>query len=171
MPRRYVAVSEAPIHVLERPDLPGWTPEHPWVPGEGGPELPDTGGPPLRPGHGLPPHLPPKDEWPELPPWLQPGVGLPIPPSVEHPMVPIDPEIDPPEIWPPPRPPIELPDLSGKTLALARIFVSRHVNYLAWVVIDHEEAKEKIKAAIDAVRDKLPAGGVGGRPPARPGPA
>lgn len=161
---RYLVTSEAPISVrkLELPDLPE-LPERPTDPGYG------IEGP-ARPGHGLPPHLPPREEWPELPPWLQPGVGLPIPPSVEHPMVPIDPEItDPPEIWPPVRGPIELPDFSGKTLALARIYVSRHVNYLAWVVIDHEEAKAKIKAAIDHVKSKLPAGGIVGRPPSTPG--
>lgn len=175
---RYIVHSEGPIHVrqLELPERPGWTPEHPWVPGEGGPEYPDTGGPggwpgfPERPAHPALPHLPPRDEWPELPPWLHPGVGLPIPPSAEHPMVPLppDPEVDPPDIWPPPRPPIELPDLSGKTLALARIFVSRHVNYLAWVVIDHEEAKAKVEKAIEAVKARLPAGGIAGRPPPRP---
>jgi hypothetical protein len=157
---RYVVTSEGPISVrqVERPDLPDM-PSWPTDP-DYGIEVP------VRPGHGLPPSLPPRDEWPPLPPWFQPGVGLPIPPTVEHPMVPVDPEgTDPPEIWPPPRQPIELPDMSGKSLALARIFVSRHVNFLAWVLIDHEEAKAKAQKALDAIKGKLPAGGVGGRPP------
>jgi hypothetical protein len=165
---RYVAVSESPISVVSRPDLPDWgSPEHPWVPGGEGP---GSGGPPLRPGHGLPPQLPPREEWPPLPPFFEPGVGLPIPPTVEHPMVPIpddpgspDTGFPPGVIWPPVRP--ELPDLSGKTLALVRVYVSRHVNYLAWTVIDHAKAKE----AFDKLKDRLPAGGVGGRPPPRPG--
>jgi hypothetical protein len=86
--------------------------------------------------------------------------------------VPEEPEIGgglPPGIWPPPRP--EFPDLSGKTLALARVYVSRHVNYLAWVVIDHAQAKTAWDALVQRIKEKLPAGGVGGRPPARPGPA
>lgn len=170
----YVVSSEGPISVraVERPDLPdrpGWTPEHPWIPGEEGPS---TGGPPLRPGHPIYPSLPPKDEWPPLPPFLQPGVGLPIPPTPEFPMVPIpDPEPGEPAppiaVWPPVIPP--MPDVSGKTLALAAIYVSRHVARWHWVVIDHAAAKEAVRRAIDAAKDRLPAGGVGGRPPARPG--
>jgi len=162
---KYVVSSDAPISVraLERPDLPEWrpetglpgTPEHPWVPGDEG-----IWGPGGRPGHGLPPHLPPRDEWPPLPPWLEPGVGLPIPPTPEFPMVPIPPGAGGEEgIWPPVRP--ELPDFSGKSLALAYVFVSRHVSKLVWVVIDHEAAKE----AFQKVKDKLPAGGIAGRPP------
>jgi hypothetical protein len=162
---KYVVSSEGPIHVVEVED------------GEigGGPIIPG------RPGHGLPPHLPPRDEWPTLPPreewpplppWFQPGVGLPIPPTVELPWVPVpeNPEVDPPEIWPPLPSPPGLPDLSGKTLVLARIYVSRHVNFLRWVVIDHAEAKGKIERALEYLRSKLPAGGIGGRPPVRPGP-
>jgi hypothetical protein len=159
---KYVVSSEGPITVkqVERPDLPDiGSPENPWVPGGEG----IWGGGIGRPGHGLPPSLPPRDEWPPLPPGLQPGVGLPIPPTPEFPMVPIDPDPDMPEIWPPVRP--EFPDLSGKTLALALIFVSRHVAKWHWVVIDHEEAKKKW----NAIKGKLPAGGIGGRPPARPG--
>lgn len=169
----YIVHSEGPIHVRE---VGHGSPEHPWVPDEpgvgGGPVLPSFPGFPERPGHGLPPQLPPKDEWPELPPGLKPGVGLPIPPTVEHPWVPIpeDPEVDPPEIWPPLPEMPGLPDLSGKTLILARFYVSRTVNYLRWVVVDTEETKEKAKAAIEALKSKLPAGGVAGRPPARPTP-
>jgi hypothetical protein len=166
---RYVVSSEGPIKVTEvhRPDLPDWEvgggpiiPERPEFPGS------------ERPGHGLPPTLPPRDEWPPLPPWLQPGVGLPIPPTVELPWVPIPehPEVDPPDIWPPMPGLPDLPDLSGKTLVLARIYVSRHVNYLRWVVIDHAEAKSKLERAIQWLKDRMPAGGVGGRPPVRPGP-
>ena len=160
---RYLVSSDGPISVkpIEAPDLPGWTPEHPWVPGEGGPEYPSTGGPgwPERPGHGLPPHLPPKDEWPPLPPWLQPGVGLPIPPTPEFPMVPVDPPpevTDPPEIWPPLPSMPSLPDLSGKTLILARFFVSRHVNFLRWVLVDTDQAVDKAKAALEAIKGKIP---------------
>jgi hypothetical protein len=153
---KYVVSSDTPIKVreLERPDRPDWgSPENPWVPGEGGGEYPDTGFPPGRPGHGLPPHLPPRDEWPPLPPWLEPGVGLPIPPTIEHPMVPIPEGPEPPVgIWPPIRP--ELPDYSGKSLALALVFVSRRVAKWAWVVVDHDEAKEAFKK----LKDKLPAG-------------
>lgn len=156
----YVVRSDAPIEVRE---IDGGTPEHPWVPG-GRPSLPpDFERPELPP-------LPPRDEWPPLPPFLQPGVGLPIPPTPEFPMVPIPPGTDEEVgIWPPLPSPPTLPDLSGKTLALALIYVSRHVRVLRWVVIDHEEAKEKLQAAIEKVKDKLPAGGVAGRPPQRPG--
>lgn len=169
----YVIHSDSPISAREvtRPDLPG-------SPETGLPGVPDTGGPggwpgfPERPGHGLPPQLPPRDEWPDLPPWFQPGVGLPIPPSPEFPMVPVDPEVtDPPEIWPPLPSRPELPDLSGKTLVLACFFISRHVKVFRWVVVDHEELKGKVEKAIEAVKGKLPAGGVGGRPPQRPGPS
>lgn len=151
--RHYIVSSETPITARE---VSGGSPE------TGLPGVPDTGGPgrpswPERPGHGLPPTLPPKDEWPPLPPWLQPGPGLPIPPTPEFPMVPIPPgeEVDPPEgIWPPVKP--EFPDFEGKTLALAYVFVSRHVSKLCWIVIDHEEAKEKMKEAWEKVKDHLP---------------
>lgn len=140
---------------VEKPNLPDWEIG-------GGPILPERPSFPERPGHGLPPTLPPKDEWPELPPFLKPGVGLPIPPTVELPWVPVDPEVDPPGIWPPlPKPP-ELPDLSGKTLVLARFYVSRHVNFLRWVVIDHEEAKGKLQKAMEWLKANMPA--IPGRP-------
>ena len=153
----YVVSSEGPIKVRE---IEG---------GEvgGGPILPEWPTFPERPGHGLPPQLPPKEEWPPLPPWLQPGVGLPIPPTVELPWVPVpgEPEVDPPEIWPPMPGMPSLPDLSGKTLVLARFYVSRYVNFLRWVVIDHEEAKGKVQKAIEWVKANMPAGGIAGRPP------
>ena len=151
-------VVKGQMREVEKPNLPDW---------EVGqlPEFPERPSFPERPGHGLPPILPPKDEWPEVPPFLKPGVGLPIPPSPEFPMVPVDPEIDPPGIWPPlPKPP-ELPDLSGKTLVLARFYVSRHVNFLRWVVIDHEEAKGKLQKAMEWLKANMPAGGIAGRPP------
>lgn len=155
---KYVVSSDSEISVRE---IEGGSPEHPWVPG-GRPEFP---GFPERPGHGLPPTLPPKDEWPPLPPWFQPGVGLPIPPTPEFPMVPIPPgegEGGGEEgIWPPIPTPPTLPDLSGKSLALAVIYLSRHVSVVRWVVIDHEEAKEKF----EALKGRLPAGGIAGRPP------
>ena len=154
---KYVVSSEGPISVKEITGI-GEVPPDQWLPG--------PGHPPWEPGGGLPsvPPIPPRDEWPPLPPWLQPGVGLPIPPSPEHPMVPIGPgEPDGPDVWPPPRP--EFPDMSGKTLALALIFVSRHVAKWHWVVIDHEEVKRKWQA----IKDKMPAGGIIGRPPGTPG--
>lgn len=166
---KYVISSDSPISA--RPIIkPEWEfPEKPTDPGwgieEG--EFPDTGGPPLRPGHPIRPTLPPRDQWPSLPPDLElpdlPSLpqrpAFPIPPSPEHPMVPLPPEVDPPGIWPPVRP--ELPDLSGKSLALAYVFVSRHVSKLCWVVIDHEEAKAKFKEAADKIKDKLPRPGQG----------
>lgn len=159
---KYIISSESPITAreLNRPDLPDWEVG-------GGPIIPER---PKPPEDWERPSLPPREDWPPLPPWFQPGVGLPIPPTVEHPMVPVEPEddIDPPDIWPPIERP-SLPDLSGKTLALARIYVSRHVNFLTWVVIDHEEAKTKWQAIKAKIKDKMPAGGVGGRPPQRPG--
>lgn len=157
----YIVTSEGPLKVREvsRPDLPEW---------EAGqlPVFPER--PTLPPGFEKP-ELPPREEWPPLPPFLQPGVGLPIPPTIELPWVPIDPEIDPPPVWPPMPGIPELPDMSGKTLVLARFYVSRHVNYLRWVVIDHAEAKTKLERAIEWVKNHLPAGGIVGRPPARPG--
>lgn len=129
-----------------------------------------------RPGHGLPPHLPPRDDWPALPPWFdeRPGQGLPlpIPPRPGEPTVPLppDPEIDElPEIWPPLPSLPGVPDLSGKTLALVTIHVSRRVHFVRWMIIDHEEAKSKLRAAMDWLKGRLPAGGIGGRPPQRPG--
>jgi hypothetical protein len=169
---RYVISSDSAISArpISKPDFPDWGRPDIGLPGE--PEYPDTGGPPLRPGHGLPPMLPPREEWPPLPPFFQPGVGLPIPPTPDFPMVPIPPDEGPstggPDeeigIWPPVR--NEWPDLSDKTLALALIFVSRHVAKWHWVVIDHSAAKEAFKK----IKDKIPAGGVGGTPPARPTP-
>ena len=155
----YIVTSDSPISVrpIERPELPGGVPEHPWVPPGVGPEHPI-----VPPGE-----IPPPEIWPPLPP----GIALPIVPSPEHPMVPIPPEVDPPEIWPPIRP--EFPDFSGKTLTLALVFISRRIARLHWVVIDHEEAKARFKEIADKVRDhlaeNLPAGGVG-RPPQRPTP-
>jgi hypothetical protein len=168
---KYIVSSDGPIHVREvnrpdMPDMPDWGRPDIGLPGE--PEMPGTGLPPGRPGHPIYPVLPPRDQWPPLPPWLEPGVGLPIPPTIEHPIVPLPPDIDPPVgIWPPVRP--EFPDLSDKSLALALIFVSRHKPVWAWVVIDHEEGKAAIKEAFDkakqAIKDRLPAGGIAGRPP------
>lgn len=159
----YVVKGE--VRQVEKPNLPDW---------EAGqlPEFPERPSFPERPGHPIYPTLPPRDEWPELPPWFQPGVGLPIPPTVELPWVPVppDPEVDPPAVWPPmPGHLPDLPDLSGKTLVLARFYVSRHVNFLRWVVIDHEEAKGKIQKALEWIKAHMPAGGITGRPPQRPG--
>lgn len=142
---KYIVSSEGPISVKEvpgLPDMPDWgDPVHPIAP---------PGGRPGHPIYPVVPPIPPRDEWPPLPPWLQPGVGLPIPPTPEHPMVPIAPgEPDGPDIWPPPRP--EFPDMSGKSLVLALLYVSRHEPKYAWVVVDHEEVKKKWQA----VKDKI----------------
>lgn len=157
---RYIVESATPISAEEVDGGGGGLhPEHPWVP-------PGAG---IWPSPGRPEHpivLPPPSVWPPLPPDLE--VGLPLPPTPEHPIVPLPPEVDPPAIWPPIRP--ELPDFEGKTLALALVFVSRTVAKLHWVVIDNEEAKEKFKEMVSKVKDKIPAGGVGGRPPQRPEP-
>lgn len=69
-------------------------------------------------------------------------------------MVPIDPpeEIDPPTIWPPLRP--EFPELGGKTLALAMIFVSKHVAKLHWIVVDNDDAKEKWEKIKEALANR-----------------
>lgn len=148
---KYVVSSESPIHAEEVNGPSPGEPGHPWVPpGWTKPEWPE------RPAHPWIPSLPPRDEWPSLPPWFGPGVGLPIPPSPEFPMVPVPPgEPDGPDIWPPVRP--EFPDLGGKTLALALIYVSRHVAKWHWVIIDHEEFKTKWQA----IKDKLPKPGQG----------
>ena len=45
------------------------------------------------------------------------------------------------------------------------VYVSRHKAVWTYVVIDHEEAKE----AFQKLKDRLPAGGIGGRPPGVPG--
>lgn len=72
-------------------------------------------------------------------------------------MVPAEPEVtDPPEIWPPLPGMPGLPDLSGKTLILARFYVSRHVNFLRWVLVDTQETIDKAKAALEVIKGKLP---------------
>lgn len=156
---KYIVSSEGPISVKEIGSGDGGgEPSHPWVP---------PSRPTLPPDWEMPeiPPIPPRDEWPPLPPWLEPGPGLPIPPTPEHPMVPVVPPggLNPPEWWPPVKP--ELPDISDKTLALALVYVSRHVAKWHWVIIDHNEAKQKWQQ----IKDKLPAGGIGGRPPSVPG--
>ena len=160
---KYIVQSDTPITATEVGDG-GGTPEHPWVPPGVG-IWPSPG----RPGHPIYPTLPPIppiEEWPPLPP----HISLPIPPTPSHPIAPVPPgEEEPPTIWPPVKP--EFPDLSGKTLALAVIYVSRHEPLVRWVVIDHEEAKEAFKDAVEKVKGKLPAGGVAGRPPERPTPS
>lgn len=183
---KYVVSSASPITAREisglHPDQGLPWPERPVDPGWGvdeGSPPPGIWPSPGHPAHPIYPTLPPRDEWPSLPPGLgpvDPGYGFPLPPSVslpipptpEHPMVPVEPDPEVPEIWPPIKP--EFPDLSDKTLALALVYVSRHVAKWHWVIIDHNEAKEKAKAAYDKIKSKLPAGGVGGTPPARPQP-
>lgn len=162
----YVVSSEAPISVrpVNRPDLPDW---------EAGqlPVFPDRPSLPRPPEGWEPPGLPtlpPREEWPPLPPLPErpPWHGH----TPEHPWVPVEPDPDGPETLPPVWPPIlpefpGLPDLSGKTLVLARLYVSRHVNYLRWVVIDHDEARSKLQRLKEWIKGRLPAGGIGGRPP------
>ena len=127
------------IREVQKPELPDWEVG-------GGPIIPER---PSLPPDFERPTLPPREEWPPLPPFFKPGVGLPIPPSPEFPMVPVEPEVDPPEIWPPLPSHPTLPDMTGKTLILVRVFVSRHVNFLRWVVIDHAEAKAKLEKAME----------------------
>jgi hypothetical protein len=186
----YVVRSESPITVraVERPDLPGWAPEHPWVPGDGGgDERPDTGGPggwpglPERPGRPIYPVLPSRDDLIDmLPPGLKPGVGLPIPPTPDHPWVPVEPDPEHPEVWPPPGvvwPPLRperpgMPDLSGKTLMAGAFYVSGLHRPPVWgyIVIDHDAAKGFVQRVKEWITARLPAGGAAGRPPARPQP-
>ena len=54
-------------------------------------------------------------------------------------------------------------------MVLVTIHVSRKVNFVRWMVIDHEEAKSKLEKFLAYVKGKLPAGGIVGRPPGRPG--
>lgn len=172
----YVVSSEGPIAVREvhRPSLPeGWEP--PEV--GGGPIIPERPSFPERPGHGLPPYLPPREEWPELPPGFKPPEGWERPDwKPEHPWVPGDGgepgEPEPPSIWPPLRPDRPgLPDMTGKTWVLGLLYVSRYAPVYRWVLIDHDEAKSKLTRFVEWVKSKLPAGGIVGRPPQRPGPA
>jgi hypothetical protein len=147
---KYIVSSDGPIHVREvgthEPVDPGY--------GIEAPEHPSTGHPPGRPGHPIAPTLPPRDEWPPLPPALKPGVGLPIPPTPEFPMVPIEPNppseggtptppiaLPPGMVWPPVKP--ELPDLEGNYLALAFVYTSRTGGKLRWIVIDPDELPPK----------------------------
>lgn len=97
------------------PDKPGWSPEHPWVPGQPHPGQPL---PPLPPGvEGKPDHpivLPPGEpgfpiEIPE-----EPGQPLPLPPGF---------------VWPPFDP---SEALAGKVLLLCWV---PGVNKLKWVVV------------------------------------
>lgn len=171
---KYVVTSDTPITAQE---VGGggegiWGPTDP-RPGWG---LPKPPGFPERPAHPIYPTIPPRDEWPPLPPLgdrFPPGVSLPIPPTPEHPIAPLpdDPDIDPPTVWPPVRPDFpELPDMSGKSLVLALLYVSRHEPVWAWVVIDHEEAKEKIKTLVEKWKNRVtdPGYGVEGPPPREP---
>lgn len=161
----------------ERPVDPGWgIPE-----GEGGGDEGIGGGPilpewPERPGRPIYPVPPSRDDLIDmLPPGLKPGVGLPIPPTPEHPWVPVDPHPEEPEIWPPPGviwPPLRperpgMPDMTGKTLVAGAFYVSGFDRPPVWgyVVIDHDEAKNFFHKMVAWVKSKLPAGGIGGRPP------
>jgi hypothetical protein len=163
---KFVAVSNAPIRVFDRSDLPD-LPDLPDF------ERPGIGGGPVLPERPEIPTLPPREEWPALPPdWRD---HLPVLPDWGHPSIPLpptdptEPPVLPPGVtWPPDLP--ELPDISGKTLCLARIYVSRHVNVLRWIVLDSEAAKAAFKAAAEKLKGRLPAGGIAGRPPARPQP-
>lgn len=171
----YVVTSEGPIKVREvhRPSLPeGWEP--PEI--GGGPIIPERPEFPERPGRPIYPVPPSRDDLIDmLPPGLKPGVGLPIPPTPEHPWAPVDPHPEEPEIWPPPGavwPPLRperpgMPDMTGKTLVAAAFYVSGFHRPPVWgyTVIDHDAARgfvERVKAWVKA---HWPAGGIGGRPP------
>ena len=95
---------------------------------------------PERPGHGLPPGSPPAG-----------GVGG-RPPDRPTPGEP-DEELPPGSIWPPLP-----PGVHGKFLALVLIGGGGRGLHYRHVVIDAD------------ARPEPPAGGIGGRPPARPGP-
>lgn len=166
---KYLVSSDSEISVQ---DVGGGSPGHPWVP-PSRPTLPPDWQRPELPPDWERPSLPPDFELPPLPPGLAPGPGHPIPPTPDHPWIPVDPAPEEPEVWPPPGvvwPPIRpdlpgLPDLSGKTLVLALLYVSRHAPRWGWVVIDHDEAKSFLEKVKDWLKAHWPAGGVGGRPP------
>lgn len=143
-------------HPGERPTDPDYgidEGEHPEIspPEEGGGIW--QGRWPLRPGHPIYPSLPElpplpslPDELPPLPPGLRPGVGLPIPPSPEFPMVPIPPgaegpghlpTLPPGMIWPPVRPEWpSKPELGNKALALVCVYVSGKGFAWRWAILD-----------------------------------
>lgn len=130
----------------ERPVDPGYGVEGGNGDGEAG-QLPSSPGFPERPAH---PWIPPLPEWPPLPP----GIALPIPPTPSHPIAPLPPDVDPPTVWPPLKP--EFPDMSGKSIVLALLWVSRHEPVWGWVVVDHEEAKEAFKEAVEKIQAGRP---------------
>lgn len=184
---KYVAYSDSPIHVASKPD---W--EWPGLPG--GPDIGLPGEPDPGPGKPKPPWaewrppegwrewveeiagaLPPREEWPPLPPDWRELLGD----RIGHPVQPLPPETGEPPMppgvtWPPTLP--DMPDFSGKTLVLVRVYVSRRVNFLRWIVLDHDAIKAALKDALERLKDRVPpgftppAGGIGGRPPDRPGP-
>jgi hypothetical protein len=133
-----------------RPDIGLPDPEGPVDPdygvdeGEGGGEYPDIGLP--TPPPGIWPPLTPEHPWLPLPPG-RPDQGL--PPSGEHPEHPI--VLPPGTVWPPLP-----PDVHGKYLALVLIGGGGHGAMYRYVVIDADAYEP-------------PAGGIGGRPPDRPG--
>lgn len=160
-------IVEGKMREVTKPELPDWEVG-------GGPIIPD------RPSReevldlirekleGV--ELPPREDWPPLPPlppdWrdmLKDYLGQPVQP------LPPDPEVEPPAVWPPTLP--DLPDLTGKSLVLVRVYVSRKVNFLRWVVVDHDELKAKVEDFKKKIKDRLPAGGLGGTPPQRPTPS
>lgn len=103
------------------PERPGWTPEHPWVPGgpgEGGEIEPPIVLPPLPPGMVMPPiALPPTGEAPEYPIY--------IPSTPEHPI-----QLPPGTVWPPFNPGDAL---HGKVLLLVWVpGTGKH----KWVVVE-----------------------------------
>jgi hypothetical protein len=95
---------------------------------------------PERPGHGLPPGAPPAGGVGGRPP-ERPGPGEP------------DEELPPGSIWPPLP-----PGVHGKFLALVLIGGGGRGLHYRYVVVDAD------------ARPEPPAGGIGGRPPDRPGP-
>jgi hypothetical protein len=130
----FIKIKGGLLKVADPRDLPEF-------PGEGGP--PDWG---IEGGgdidQGLPgrPERPARPIFPTLPPWLKPGVGLPIPPTPEYPMVPIPPsgnlpELPPGTVWPPLRPEFP-PDFGNKYLVAALIWVSGKGYKAHWVVVD-----------------------------------
>lgn len=149
-------VDEGEMPEVEPPDPPAgiWpplTPEHPWRPIPPRPEFPERPErperpeSPERPGQGLPPSVqPPAGGIGGRPP-ARPSPG---PGGDEHP----DTGFPPGAIWPPLP-----PGVHGKYLALVLVAGMPGVKY-RYVVIDAD------------ARPEPPAGGIGGRPPARPHP-
>jgi hypothetical protein len=134
----FVRIKSGLLRVASRPELPGAPDEgYPpdWGLEEGGEIDQGLPGRPDRPAHPI---------FPSLPPWLKPGVGLPIPPTPDYPMVPVPPqgekpghlpELPPGTVWPPIRPEFP-PDFGNKYLVAALLWIPGKGYKAHWVVVD-----------------------------------